>query len=70
MLGSLLNKVAGLKLCNFIGKRLQRRCFLVKLPKILRAHILKNICERVKKPQKISPLLLLGKPLLDGKPHN
>ena len=31
---------------NFIKKRLQHRCFLVNIAKILRASILKNICER------------------------
>ena len=33
--------------CNFIKKRLQHRCFLVKLAKLLRTSIFKNICERV-----------------------
>ena len=31
MLESLFNKVAGLRTCNFIKKRLQHRCFPVKL---------------------------------------
>ena len=33
---SLLNKVAGLKACNFIKKRLQYKCFLMKFRKFLR----------------------------------
>ena len=33
--------------CNFIKKRLQHRCFLVKLAKFLRTSIFKNICERL-----------------------
>ena len=37
-----LSKVAGLKACNFIKKRLQYRCFPVKFEEILRAPILKN----------------------------
>ena len=36
------NKVAGLKACNFIKKRLQHGCFLVKFAKLLRAPILKK----------------------------
>ena len=32
-LESLFNKVAGLRACNFIKKRLQHRCFPVKLAK-------------------------------------
>ena len=47
MLESLLNKVANLKACNFIKKRLHHRCFPVKFAKILRIAILKNICERL-----------------------
>ena len=43
--GILFNKVAGLKSCNFIEKRLQHRCFPVKFAKILRPSILENICE-------------------------
>ena len=34
-----------LKSCNFIKKKLQRKCFPVKFAKFLRASILKNICE-------------------------
>ena len=33
--------------CNFIIKRLQHRCFLVKLAKFLRTSIFKNTCERL-----------------------
>ena len=47
MLESLFNKVAGLSACSFIKKRLQHRCFPVKLAKFLRTSILKNICERL-----------------------
>ena len=41
------NKVAGLKACNFMKKRLQHRCFPVKFAKFLRTHILSNINERL-----------------------
>ena len=34
--GVLFNKVGGCQNCNFIKKRLQRRCFLDKCPKFLR----------------------------------
>ena len=46
-LESLLNKVPGLKACNFIEKKLQHRCFPMKFAKFLRTTILKNICERL-----------------------
>ena len=36
VLESLLNKVADLKTCNFIKRRLQHRCFPVKFAKFLR----------------------------------
>ena len=36
-----------LQACNFIKKRLQHRCFLVKYAIFLRTTILKNICERL-----------------------
>ena len=45
MLESLFNKVVDLKVCNFIKKRHQHRCFPVKFDKFLRIPILKNICE-------------------------
>ena len=44
---SLFNEVADQKACNFIKKRPQRKCFLVKFAKFLRATVLKNICERL-----------------------
>ena len=47
VLESLFNKVAGLKACNTIKKRLQYRCFPVKFAKALRTFNLKNICERL-----------------------
>ena len=42
VLQSLFNKVAGLKTCNFINKRLQHKCFLVKFAKFLRTPFLQN----------------------------
>ena len=39
----LVNKVAGLKACNFIERRLQHRCFPVHIAKFLRKPILKNV---------------------------
>ena len=45
MLESLFNDVASLQACNLIKKRLQYRCFLTNIPKLLRIPILKNICE-------------------------
>ena len=42
---SLLNKVASLQNCNFIKKRCQHRCFLVRFAKFLRTP--KNNCERM-----------------------
>ena len=47
LLESLLNKVAGIQVCNFIKKRLQHRYFPVKFAKFLRTPILKNIWERL-----------------------
>ena len=47
LLESLLNKVAGLQVCNFTKKRLHHRCHPVKFVKYLRIPILKNICERL-----------------------
>ena len=47
MLKSLFYKGAGLKACIFIKKRLQNRCFLENIVKLLRTPILKNICERL-----------------------
>ena len=39
----LFNKVAGLKACDFIKERLQRRCFLVKFANFLRKPFTKII---------------------------
>ena len=39
------NKNAGYQSCSFIKKRLQHRCFLVDIAKLLRTAIFKNICE-------------------------
>ena len=40
---SLFNKVAGMKACSFIKKRLQHWCFPVNIAKFLRAPFLQNI---------------------------
>ena len=66
MLESLFIKLAGqgnvFKVCYFIKKRLQNRCFSLNIAKILRAPILKNICKRllvtqeVKYPPYVCPL--------------
>ena len=45
--------------CNFIRKRLQHSCFPVNIAKILRTHILKNICERLLLERASEILLLL-----------
>ena len=45
--GLFFNKVAGHQSCNFIKKRLQHRCFLVNIEKLIITPILKNICERL-----------------------
>ena len=42
MLGSLFNKAAHLKACNF---RLKHRCFPVNIAKFLKTPILRKICE-------------------------
>ena len=47
VLESVFSKVAGLKACNFITKKVQHRCFPVRFAKFLRIPILKNICERL-----------------------
>ena len=47
VLKSLFKKVASLKVCNFIKKRPQHRCFLVNIAKFLKLPILKNIFERL-----------------------
>ena len=38
MLESLFDKVAGLKACNFIKKRLQHKCLAVNIAKFLRTY--------------------------------
>ena len=47
VLESLFNKVADLRACNCIKKRLQHRCFNVKCTKFLKTPILKNMCEQL-----------------------
>ena len=47
VLAAVLNKVAELKTCNFIKKRLQHQCFPVNITKYLRTLIFKSICERL-----------------------
>ena len=42
VLESLHNKFASLQICNFIKKRLQHRCFLVKFAKFLRTPFVKS----------------------------
>ena len=39
VLESLFNKISGLKVCNFIRKKLQHRCFPVNIAKFLRTAI-------------------------------
>ena len=43
----LFNKVAANQACIFTKIRLQHRCFLVKLVKIFRTTVLKNICQQI-----------------------
>ena len=50
---SLFNKIADLKACSFIKKRLQHRCFPVNFAKFLRTPILKNICKQLSFVRKI-----------------
>ena len=45
MLEFLFNKVAGLQACNFIKKRLQYKCFFVKVAKSFRASFLQNTAD-------------------------
>ena len=47
VLESLLNKIAGLKACNFIKNRVQHMFFLLKFAKFLRNSISKKICVRL-----------------------
>ena len=39
--------VANIQACNFVTKRLQKRCFPVKFTKFLKTPISKNICKRL-----------------------
>ena len=50
VLESLFNKAAGLKVCNFIKKRLQHRCVPVNIAKFLGTPILKNIAKFLRTP--------------------
>ena len=43
MLQSVFSKIAGEQACNVIKRRLQHKCFPVKIPQFLRTPILKNI---------------------------
>ena len=47
VLESRFNKVADLKACHFIKKRLQHRCFPVNIANFLRTPILKNSCKEL-----------------------
>ena len=47
VLESVFNKVAGVRACNFITKKLQHSCFPAKFAKFLRIPVLKNICKRL-----------------------
>ena len=47
MLESILNKVAGLQVCNFTKKRLQNSWFAVNIAKFLRTPVLKKFYERL-----------------------
>ena len=61
VLESLFNKVTQ-------GKRLKHRCFPVKLVKFLRICFEEHLRSTAPEcPRKISPLLVLGKPLLGGR---
>ena len=42
-----LKNSSGPRVCNFIKKRLQHRCFHMNIAKSLRAPILKSICKRL-----------------------
>ena len=46
-LGSLFNKVVDFQVCKFIKRRVQHNCLIVKLKKLLRTSILKNIFLRL-----------------------
>ena len=48
MLESFFNQVAGLRVCNFIKKRFQHRCFSMNFAKFLKTPILKKVYERLR----------------------
>ena len=50
VLGSPFNRLAGLKACNFLKKRLRHRCFPVDFAKFLKTLILMKICEQLLLP--------------------
>ena len=50
---SLSNKVADLKTCNVIKKKLQQRCFPVSITKSVRTSILKIICKQLLLPLEV-----------------
>ena len=43
VLESLLNRIAGLKACNFVKKKLKHSCFPVNIGKFLRTSFLQNM---------------------------
>ena len=53
VLESLFNKVVDLQVCNFLKKRLQRRCFPVNITKSFRVAIMKIICGRLLQPLEV-----------------
>ena len=55
MLEPFFNKVAGLKACNFIKKKLQHKCFPVNIAKYLRAP---TIVEKIKVVRMVNVSLL------------
>ena len=55
MLESIFDKVADMKGCNFIKKRLQHSCFSVEFTKFLSTPSLKNICKRMLLKPVLSP---------------
>ena len=67
VLESIIDKVAGLKACNFIKKRLQYRCLPVKFAKFYRTPFLQNTSHSVhwgiNPPQKHPPLSCQAPPL-------
>ena len=71
VLESLFNKVAGLQACNFIKKRLQRKCFPVKFAKFLRTNLftehLRWLLLKLKWHHHFITLSLLGFLFLGGK---